>query len=404
MCARTPVAHVPSPVHTCAFSQSPRAHTRTAATPVRTCTHTRGRRDRPCCARPGPPARPPAPPHGAAGRAGPARRARSIPTGAACPPQGSAPAGTADSPGPAQHGRTRAARPAHRNEPHARTVPGRHLLGPDQLRTRPGGRRMRRRRSPPRRPRSTPSHWRRAVKKTEKRSQSGAGLGGGSGGGGGGRSPPRGWSRPAQHRVTRAMVPHRGGRGFAAGPDRRCSQWGWRGAPDICIRREWRAARPIGGGLGGAGPAPHEGAAAERRGAAEAGQVRDRGDGAAGTPGEGGGGGVDGGDRGGDGDDGSAHDRRQGAVRPCRRTPVRGAGLALRRHLARRPGAVGAMRGAMRGTRCPFPRGLRPGLPPSAAGGRRAQARSRGNGGCSGRGAHGGAPVPAPFLGQDTPR
>lgn len=32
------------------------------------------------------------------------------------------------------------------------------------------------------------------------------------------------------------------------------------------------------------------------------------------------------------------------------------------------------MRGAMRGTRCPFPRGLRPGLPPSAAGRRRGPA------------------------------
>lgn len=62
------------------------------------------------------------------------------------------------------------------------------------------------------------------------------------------------------------------------------------------------------------------------------------------------------------------------------------------------------------GNAVPLPAGvgsdrqLRPGLPPSAAGGRRAQARSRENGGCSGRGGRGGAPVPAPFLGQDTPR
>lgn len=210
----------------CTHVHVARAHvrTRTAATPVRTCTHTRGRRDRPCCARPGPPARPPAPPHGAAGRAGPERRALSIPTGAACPPQGKAPAARRT----ARHSAARRDTHGPPSPPHR--PPRTHRARTTSSRARPtprqagGGRRMRRRRSPPHRPRSTPSHWRRAVKNTEKRSQSGAGLGGGSGGGGGGRSPPRGWSRPAQHRVTRAMVPHRGGRGFAAGPDRRCSQ------------------------------------------------------------------------------------------------------------------------------------------------------------------------------------
>lgn len=168
-----------------------------------------------------------------------------------------------------------------------------------------------------------------------------------------------GWSRPARHRVTRAMVPHRGGRCLAAGSNRLCSQWG-----RVRGRRHSYAAGEAGGlanrRRAGRGLPPTR---APRRSGGER------------RPRAGAGPGTGTGDHG--GDVGAGHGRGQG-YGPAT-PPVPGGGLALRRRLARSPGAAGGgLRGAAgapsRGGGTVSAPGILPALPGVTGGGRPAGA------------------------------